>query len=78
MASMDYLENLAFQGTRGHLAVMDEMVLREAWEVQEMLDPRDLLASKVARENGDIRVLRGKKGHQGPVAIVGNPYCLLI
>ena len=72
---MDYLENLAFRGTREHLAVMDEIALREA---QEMLDPRDLLASKVARENGEIRVLRGKKGHQGPVAIVGHPYCLLI
>lgn len=72
---MDYLENLAFRGTREHLDVMDEMALRAA---QEMLDPRDLLASKVARENGEIRVPRGKKGHQGPVAIVGHPYCLLI
>ena len=71
---MDYLENLAFRGTREHLAVMDEMDRREA---QEMLDPRDLLASKVAWENGEIRVLQGKKGHQGPVAIVGHPYCLL-
>lgn len=72
---MDYLENLAFRGTREHLAVMDEMVLREAWEAQERLDPGDL---QVARENGEIRVLRGKKGHQGPIAIVGHPYCLLI
>lgn len=72
---MDYLENLAFRETQEHLAVMDEMALREA---QEMLDPGDLLASKAARENGEIRVLRGKKGHQGPIAIVGHAYCLLI
>ena len=63
MASMDYLENLAFRETRGHLAVMDEMVLREAWEAQERLDPKDLLVSKVVREN--------------LVAVVGNPCCLL-
>lgn len=75
---MDYLENLAFREIQEHLAVMDEMALREAWVTQEMLDPGDLLASKVARENGEIRVLRGKKGHQEPVAIVGHPYCLLI